>query len=99
MDGASQVLKVPVSTIEAAPGRGGRDRRHCIRGVAKLTERLIILMDLHKILALELREGAARPVTELRRDEAAMSRPRTAAALALALLAAAPGARRPTWRS
>ncbi len=29
-----------------------------IRGVAKLPERLIILMDLPKILSLELRDGA-----------------------------------------
>ena len=30
-----------------------------IRGVAKLRDRLIILMDLQKMLALELREEAA----------------------------------------
>ena len=30
-----------------------------IRGVAKLPDRLIILMDLQKILSLELREGGA----------------------------------------
>ena len=30
-----------------------------IRGVAKLPDRLIILMDLQKILSVELREGGA----------------------------------------
>ncbi len=59
VDGASQVLKVPLSKIEPPPeevvARGG----DYIRGVAKLDDRLIILVDLLRILAQELREGAA----------------------------------------
>jgi purine-binding chemotaxis protein CheW len=58
VDGASQVLKVPVSTIEAAPDEVTEIDTTAIRGVAKLTGRLIILMDLNKTLALELREEA-----------------------------------------
>jgi purine-binding chemotaxis protein CheW len=58
VDGASQVLKVPVSTIEAAPDEVMEIDATAIRGVAKLTGRLIILMDLNKTLALELREEA-----------------------------------------
>ena len=58
VDGASQVLKVPVSTIEAAPDEVTEIDAAAIRGVAKLTGRLIILMDLNKTLALELREEA-----------------------------------------
>jgi purine-binding chemotaxis protein CheW len=58
VDGASQVLKVPVSTIEAAPDEVTEIDASAIRGVAKLTGRLIILMDLNKTLALELREEA-----------------------------------------
>jgi purine-binding chemotaxis protein CheW len=59
VDGASQVLKVPVSTIEAAPEEVlEHDAVHSIRGVAKLDKRLIILMDLLKLLAPELRDGA-----------------------------------------
>jgi purine-binding chemotaxis protein CheW len=58
VDGASQVLKVPVSTIEAAPDEVTEIDATAIRGVAKLTGRLIILMDLNKTLALELREEA-----------------------------------------
>jgi len=59
VDGASQVLKVPVATIEAAPEEVVEIDANYLRGVAKLESRLIILMDLTKVLALELREGGA----------------------------------------
>jgi len=61
VDGASQVLKVPVATIEAAPEEVVAIDTNYIRGVAKLEKRLIILVDLHKILFPELREGAEAP--------------------------------------
>ena len=59
VDGASQVLKVPVSTIEAAPEEVTEIDSNYIRGVAKLETRLIILVDLMKILGFELREAGA----------------------------------------
>lgn len=59
VDAASQVLKVPVSTIDPAPDAVVEIDADYIRGVAKLPDRLIILVDLHKILSLELREGGA----------------------------------------
>jgi purine-binding chemotaxis protein CheW len=59
VDAASQVLKVPVSSIEPAPDAVVEIDAQYIRGVAKLKDRLIILMDLQKILSLELREGGA----------------------------------------
>jgi purine-binding chemotaxis protein CheW len=62
VDGASQVLKVPVSTIEAAPDEVTEIDTTAIRGVAKLPGRLIILMDLNKTLALELRDEADEPL-------------------------------------
>ena len=61
VDGASQVLKVPVASIEAAPEEVVEIDANYLRGVAKLEDRLIILMDLPKVLALELREGGAAP--------------------------------------
>jgi purine-binding chemotaxis protein CheW len=61
VDGASQVLKVPVSTIDGAPEEVVSIDANYIRGVAKLEKRLIILMDLSKVLFPELREGAAAP--------------------------------------
>ena len=59
VDAASQVLKVPVSRIDPAPDAVAEIAADYIRGVAKLPDRLIILMDLQKILSLELREGGA----------------------------------------
>ena len=59
VDAASQVLKVPVSAIDPAPDAVVEIDADFIRGVAKLPERLIILMDLQKILSIELREGGA----------------------------------------
>ena len=59
VDGASQVLKVPVASVEAAPEEVVEIDANYLRGVAKLEDRLIMLMDLPKVLALELREGGA----------------------------------------
>lgn len=58
VDGASQVLRVPLSSIEAAPEEVSEIDSHAIRGVAKLTDRLIILMDIEKVLSLELKEAS-----------------------------------------
>jgi purine-binding chemotaxis protein CheW len=58
VDGASQVLRVPVSSIEAAPEEVVEVDAHYVRGVAKLESRLVILLDLQAVLSLELGEGA-----------------------------------------
>jgi purine-binding chemotaxis protein CheW len=57
VDGASQVLKVKVSQIEPPPEEVLQAGGDYIRGVAKLDDRLIILVDLERLLAHEL--GAA----------------------------------------
>jgi len=57
VDGASQVLKVPVSLIEPAPEEILEVDADYIRGVAKLANRLVILMDLARVLALEGHEA------------------------------------------
>jgi purine-binding chemotaxis protein CheW len=59
VDGASQVLKVKVSSIEPAPEEVVQKGGDYLRGVAKLENRLIILVDLATVLAVELREGTA----------------------------------------
>ena len=59
VDAASQVLKVPVSSIDPAPDAVIEIDADFIRGVAKLSDRLVILVDLARILAPELREGGA----------------------------------------
>jgi purine-binding chemotaxis protein CheW len=58
VDGASQVLKVPLSLIEPAPEDVLEVDADYIRGVAKLANRLLILMDLARVLSLEGHEGA-----------------------------------------
>jgi purine-binding chemotaxis protein CheW len=55
VDAASQVLKVPVSSVDPAPDAVMEIDADFIRGVAKLPDRLIILVDLGRILAPELR--------------------------------------------
>jgi purine-binding chemotaxis protein CheW len=59
VDGASQVLKIPVSSIDAAPEEILDVNVSFIRGVAKLQKRLIVLLDLNKILAVEIEHAAA----------------------------------------
>jgi len=59
VDGASQVLKVPLSRIEPAPEEVVERGGDYIRGVAKLDDRLIILVDLERLLAHELKAAAA----------------------------------------
>jgi len=59
VDSAQQVLRVPVSSIEAAPEEVVEIDSNYIRGVAKLEDRLIILIDLGTVLARELKEAGA----------------------------------------
>jgi purine-binding chemotaxis protein CheW len=59
VDGASQVLKVEVSRIEPPPEEVVEKGGDYIRGVAKLDDRLIILVDLERLLAHELRAAPA----------------------------------------
>lgn len=65
VDGASQVLKIPVASIDPAPEEVVEIDANYIRGVAKLEARLVILMDLQRILALELREADGSPAQGL----------------------------------
>jgi purine-binding chemotaxis protein CheW len=59
VDGASQVLKVPVSRIEPPPEEVQEKGGDYIRGVAKLDDRLVIVVDLGRLLAHELRAAGA----------------------------------------
>ena len=68
VDGASQVLKVEVSRVEPPPEEVVERGGDYIRGVAKLDDRLIILVDLERLLAHELRAAGA-PVTGARPAE------------------------------
>jgi purine-binding chemotaxis protein CheW len=70
VDGASQVLKIPVSRIEPPPEEVLQKGGDYIRGVAKLDDRLIILVDLERLLASEL-AAAGVAATGARAAEAA----------------------------
>lgn len=59
VDGASQVLKIPVSQVEPPPAEVVERGGGYIRGVAKLDDRLIILVDLERLLASELAAAGA----------------------------------------
>jgi purine-binding chemotaxis protein CheW len=59
VDGASQVLKVAASRIEPPPEEVLEKGGDYIRGVAKLDDRLIILVDLGRLLTHELRAAGA----------------------------------------
>jgi purine-binding chemotaxis protein CheW len=59
VDGASQVLKVEVSRIEPPPPEVVEKGGDYIRGVAKLDDRLVILVDLERLLAHEIQSAGA----------------------------------------
>jgi purine-binding chemotaxis protein CheW len=53
VDGATRVLKVRASSIEPAPAEVADQAADYIRGVAKLDDRLVILVDIERLLAHE----------------------------------------------
>ncbi|HEX9187108.1 MAG TPA: chemotaxis protein CheW [Vicinamibacteria bacterium] len=59
VDGASQVLRVELSRIEPPPAEVVEKGGDYIRGVAKLEDRLVILVDLERLLAHELKSAGA----------------------------------------
>jgi purine-binding chemotaxis protein CheW len=67
VDGASQVLKVPLSRIEPPPDEVVERGGDYIRGVAKLEDRLIILVELGRLLTHELKTAVA-PSVGVRSD-------------------------------
>jgi len=59
VDSASEVIKIPESEIEGAPAmmqEGGLD---CVVGLAKFNGRLIILLDINKVLAARVKDVEA----------------------------------------
>ena len=59
VDSASEVLKIPEGDIEAAPTMMKEAGLDCVTGLGKFQDRLIILLDIGKVLgARDLRNGA-----------------------------------------
>ncbi len=69
VDAASEVLKIPASEVDAPPGVFGDDDVHYVHGVGKLNGRLIILIDLTKVL----QKGELRRLEEITSEAAAAS--------------------------
>ena len=67
VDAASEVLKIPPSEIDAPPNVFAENEVHYVTGVGKLNGRLIILVDLTKILE----RGELRRIGEIKETEPA----------------------------
>jgi purine-binding chemotaxis protein CheW len=73
VDSASEVLKIPESEIEAAPAmmrEGGLD---CVTGLGKYKGRLIILLDISKVLGAREMGNEASAVKPVEKPMAAGS--------------------------
>lgn len=58
VDAVSEVLRLPASTVEPAP-RIGRVEREYVRGVGKLDNRLLILLDIDRLMSDAEEEACA----------------------------------------
>ena len=76
VDSASEVLKIPADAVEAPPAvfqEGGLD---CVTGLGKVGGRLIVLLDMSKLLApasLQAKERARRKEDAAKREARARS--------------------------
>jgi purine-binding chemotaxis protein CheW len=59
VDEVSEVLTVPEGSVEAAPAIASSVDSAFITGIAKLDERLVILLDLYRVLAQDEQLSAA----------------------------------------
>jgi purine-binding chemotaxis protein CheW len=53
VDGVSEVLRIPEESIEPTPPMVSNVNSAYIRGIAKLENRLVTLLDLTRVLSLE----------------------------------------------
>ena len=58
VDAVSEVLRLPASTVEPAPRIGAVEREY-VRGVGKLDNRLLILLDLDQLMSQAEEEACA----------------------------------------
>jgi len=76
VDSASEVLKIPASDVEASPTSWQEGGTNCVTGLGKYKGRLIVLLDMNRLLDLEAAQRPvgnrkAQPVGEARRAAAA----------------------------
>ena len=67
VDGASEVMKIPATEIEPPPAGFQDGGLQCVTGVAKHGGRLVVLLDITKLLQREVQglQAAAQPDSEL----------------------------------
>jgi purine-binding chemotaxis protein CheW len=58
VDTVSEVLRIPHALIEAPPALGEAPGAEFVKGVSRLQDRLLILLDLHRLLAPDDRASA-----------------------------------------
>jgi len=51
VDSASEVLKIPAADVEAAPSVFQEGGLNCVSGLGKVNGRLVVLLDMNKLLA------------------------------------------------
>jgi len=56
VDAVSEVLRIPSSIIEPAPPMSSEENSQFIRGIAKLDNRLIILLDIDRLISEDVAE-------------------------------------------
>src|SRR5215469_9555473 len=76
VDSASEVLKIPASDVEQSPTSLQEGGTNCVTGLGKYKGRLIVLLDMNRLLDLEATQrrvgnSKAHPVAEARRAAAA----------------------------
>jgi purine-binding chemotaxis protein CheW len=62
VDSASEVLKIPTDAVEAPPAVFQEGSLNCVTGLGKVSGRLVVLLDMNKLLApgsLQQRKGDA----------------------------------------
>lgn len=64
VDSASEVLKIPASDVEASPTSLEEGRSNCVTGLGKYNGRLIVLLDMTRLLDLGAGQNSAESRTE-----------------------------------
>jgi purine-binding chemotaxis protein CheW len=59
VDSASEVLKIPATDVEASPTSLQEGRSNCVTGLGKYKGRLIVLLDMSRLLDLGMTQKAA----------------------------------------
>ena len=61
VDSASEVLKIPADSVEASPAVFQEGGLNCVTGLGKVAGRLIVLLDMNKLLAPATLESKIEP--------------------------------------